>query len=270
MSASTKITIFDQMTDALIHSVTSEATGFLAENLVAPMPNCYWKSNEADTQHQIVLNLQAMKYSNVFMLITAHEENSDTLAGIGAEIEYANTADGTWTAVSNLVDPGIIDGLQLKLFRYDFAAYINQYWRITLLGYESPDYYPPDATMLYSAWIGREWTLNVPHAWPSDTKLNYEFNPAKLAYGMRHTMPLAYAPTIELEREYLLTGDDVQTFEYIMQYQSGMPVCIQEGENSPFLATIVDVFTRQQVTPDIQLARIRIRTIPILRWDKGY
>lgn len=270
MSVSTKIITFDQMREAVVYSASSTASGFVADNLVVPMPNCYWKSNAADTQHQIILNLGMPKYSNVLVLITAEEEDADTLTGIEADVAYGNTAAGTFTSVSNPVDPGITDGVQIKLCRYDLPSYPNQFWRITLVGYDSPDYYPPDATKLYGAWIGREYTVEVPHGWPVTEKPEYELAPATLGYAMRHNRPVPDASVTERQRQYLLTGTDMTTFEDVMTYHAGLPIVIQEGDDDPFLATITKGFVVVRITSDIELGKIAMKTLPVLDWDKDY
>jgi len=269
MSISTKIITFAHMVNATVCSASSEASGFPAGNLVVPAPNCYWKSNQADHHHQIVLDIKVANPSNVMALITAEEENSSTLVGIDADVEFANTADGTWTSVENLIEPGIVDGSQIKLFRYD-AQLPSRYWRVTLNGYDSPDYYPPDQTKLYGAWIGREWTFNRPYAWPTDDTKRYELVEADLPYGMKHLTPLMYAPSMEFDRRYLLTGDDITAFNCVMIYFNGMPVIVQEGDDLPFLASIVSDFTVTEMTPDVKIAEFKLKTIPVLDWSKAY
>jgi len=268
MSISTKITTFEHMLNATVHGVSSSSSGFPVGNLLVPMPNCYWKSNQADYHHQITLKFETMSMSNMMVLVTAEEENSETLAGIDADIEYANAADGTWTSVSNLVEPGITEGTQIKLFRYD-TTILARYWRITLNGYDSPDQYPPEYTKLYSAWIGREWTLGA-HAWPAVDTPEYRLIEAKLPYGIKHATPVKYAPSIEFDREYLLTGDDIAQFNCIMKFYAGLPIVVQEGDDPPFMALVVGDFMETEITNDIKIGKIRFKTIPVLGWDKVY
>jgi len=231
MSASTKLTTFGQMRDAVVHSASSEASAHLADNLVALEPNFYWESDQSDYQHQIVIDLGRPHRSNMVVIATRNVEAEPTLDGVDITVSYGN--DGTaFTEVSNAVDPGITDGSVIKPFRFDLTDNEYRYWKVVVSGYDSPNYYPPDPTRLAGVWVGRERELSMPHAWPANDNEVFPADNVRLPYGMGFAIGRNMRPHVIFSRRYLFIDSDYDDFSgSLSDSGTGTPVVLQEGDD---------------------------------------
>lgn len=270
MSASTKLTTFRQMEDAVVHSATSEVAAHLSDNLVALEPNFYWESDQATFQHEIVVDLGRPARSNIVILATRNVEDESPVAkGVNLAISCGNDGIG-FTAVSNPVYPGIMEGKVIKPFRFDLTGEYR-YWKFVVLGYVAPNYWPPNPTRLAGIWIGREREIGMPHAWPVDDSEMFPADTINLPYGANFMIGRNLRPHTAFSRRYLLIDDDYDDFsDSLSDSGTGTPSVLQEGNNDMMLVHVIRGINRRTLYDGAYVMSVKYIKLPLLPAEEAY
>jgi len=127
MASSVKLYTLGAMKDADLDSATSEATGYLKENMIDMNPDTYWKGTSTATQSiEIDLNSTSIAIDGVFLFI----RNYASITGSETCDCYWSDDDSSYTFVTASVT---IASRTLPIYVRTFAsALTHRYWRFNL------------------------------------------------------------------------------------------------------------------------------------------
>ena len=180
MSILTEFYTYEVMDGAIIHSVSSEATGQPAEHAISPLePDFSWKANEASTQHTLVIDLGETRECDGFSFMHNENESPGPPVSLYTTVTADYSSDGVnWTAITLVFnsdgsnDPSdLTDGQRIKIrffFNSGAASHRGRYWRFTIKGSAAPNFYAPSDSRFNMLWLFRSHLLDKGASYPVD------------------------------------------------------------------------------------------------------
>jgi len=273
---------YEIMENATIHNASSEATNHPAEHAIAPLEsNFAWEANEAEAQHTLTIDFGETRECDGFSFIH-HEVAISPSTGIVIGIHKSSDAIN-WTAISWVYNSDGSDvpfddfTSQLIKLRYFtvggvLASHKARYWRFTLLGMESPNFYAPSDMRISMLWLFRLRQLDRGPSFPiNDTEI-YPINNLRLPFGKVYRTGHSINPHTLFTRTWMLSDVEYEVLRTLMRECNGM--------YRPFIMTDVDGTRRlcrfatdeiDEELLDIDLYRITCQFVelPIVQKD-GY
>ena len=127
MPSSIKLYTSGKMEAAKVHAVTSEATGYPAENAIDNNLDTYWKPTTTATQYYAIDLGSAKQVDGAILFIKNYKTFGDSPAAIGC---YWSDNGSDWTGISNFPTlKDITTPIRINTTSFELT---HRYWRIAI------------------------------------------------------------------------------------------------------------------------------------------
>ena len=194
------------MDDAIIASVSSEASGQPAEHAISPLePNFAWQANEVSAQHKLIIDLTEARECDGFSFI--HHEAEDI------DITVEMSADATQWISCTLLSYTTPDSTFIRMHYFasdgtNLSTYTARYWRFTVLSTTYAPYYAPTDCRISMCWLFSFHEFDKGAAWPINDMSVYPGNSELLANGKVYRSGYSVNPYVTFTRTWMLVDSE--------------------------------------------------------------
>lgn len=228
MSVLTKFFTFEQMDNAVVSSVSSENIGHGAQHAISPLePNFAWQSNEASTQHEIIIDLGELKTCDTFFVMH-HENIAETPVTLGVNVilkvsETLNAVDYQ-TVTFTEHDGTSYDQTDTSQFLhiYVFTTRLFRYAKITIKGRTSPNFYAEFDARFSALWFGTKHELDIGTSYPIQDAEEFLIESVELAHGKIYSTGLNVNSQTRMTRTYQVNQMQYDAIRAIMRACNGI------------------------------------------------
>jgi hypothetical protein len=258
------------MDNAIVDTVSSEATNHIAENAINLEANFAWEANEASAQHVLTIDLQApYECDCLFWVHHEIEQIIPTLQGVTITLDWSHDTV-TWTSATLADDDGVTEKL-LKVAT--FTAVKARYWKVTFKGTSGPFFYAPNDMRISACWLGTVHDLDKGPGLPLNDEENFLLADTKLPFGKVYTTGFNINSSIAFSRQWALlydSGEYAVLRDVITACNGSLrPFVYDQSTDDHLLCQFSrDTFDETLIDTNLYSITVHMLTIPIVQRDE--